>query len=466
MSKLPKRLEGLSVTDLSVEGKGIARHEERVVFIELAVVGDVVDVDVLRNKKTYLEARAVNWQTYSPDRVQAKCLHFGTCGGCKWQQLNYPQQLVFKQKFAQDALERIGRIQLPQPEPIVPSDRIYGYRNKLEFSASSRAWVTESEMQSDHFKWYPALGFHLPGRFDKILNIEHCDLQPEPSNLIRTTIRNLALELNICFYNARLKTGCLRTVMIRTAEDGSCMVLIQFFEWEEALIETFKKQLLKHRPEISSLWFVHNQKGNDTLEGLQPRCVFGKEFLYETLGKLCYKISPASFFQTNTLQAKKMYDLILEWSELQGHEIVYDLYTGTGTIALYLASKAKKVIGIEYVAAAIADAKENAQLNGIKNAHFFAGDMSLVYSETFIKEQGPADLVVLDPPRAGLHPRVIETLLQQSPPSIIYVSCNPATQARDLAALDASYKVDRVRPLDLFPHTAHVEQMVRLRRRS
>lgn len=465
MAVIPKILPQLEVLDLSIEGKGIARYQDLVVFIDHAVVGDVVDAEVVRNKKSYVEARAVTWHVYSKYRVQAPCTHFGTCGGCKWQQLDYTVQLQFKAKFAQDALTRIAKIELPEPEPIIGSERIYAYRNKLEFSATSRAWVIQHEMQQADFAWTPGLGFHLPGRFDKILHISHCALQPEPSNTIRNAIYTLCLNMGITFYNARAKQGCLRTVILRTSEDGSCMVVISFFEWLDALLFDFKTSLLQLCPQIRSLWFVHNTKGNDTLEGLQLQCVHGTDALYEQLGPLQFKISPASFFQTNTLQAKTLYDLVAEWSALQANDIVYDLYTGTGTIGLYLAKNVKQVIGIDYVDAAILDAKENALRNGIENAHFFSGDMCAVFNDAFISTHGQADLVIVDPPRAGMHIDVVETLLKHKPKRIIYVSCNPATQARDLAILNRDYIVDRVRPLDLFPHTSHVEQVVRLQLR-
>ena len=465
MASTPKMLPQLEVIDLSVEGKGIARYQDLVVFIELAVAGDVVDVEVLRNKKSYLEARAVRWHVYSKHRVQAPCEHFGTCGGCKWQQLDYAEQLRFKAKFAQDALTRIAKIELPEPEPILGSAQVYAYRNKLEFSATSRAWVTQNELQQDNFTWQPGLGFHLPGRFDKILHIKNCALQPEPSNKIRNSIYQLCLKMQITFYNARTKQGSLRTVMIRTAQNGACMVVISFFEWLDSKLTDFKNSLIELCPEIQSLWFVHNTKGNDTLEGLRLLCVYGSDAIYETLGTLQFKISPASFFQTNTPQAKKLYDLVADWSALQAHEIVYDLYTGTGTIGLYLASKVKRVIGIDYVEAAILDAKTNAQCNGIENAHFFSGDMCAVFTDAFIAAHGYADVVIVDPPRAGMHGDVIETLLKHKPKSIIYVSCNPATQARDMALLNIHYKVDRVQALDLFPQTTHVEQVVRLQLR-
>jgi len=465
MSKIKKNfiLEGLEVIDISTEGKAIARSEGLVVFIEGAVPGDVVDVMVHRKKNSFAEGKVEKFLSYSAERTKPVCEHFGTCGGCKWQNLNYETQLKFKQKYVFDAFTRIGKFEFPELLPIIGNEETYYYRNKLEFSFSNKKWLTAAEMASDEtFENKNALGFHIPGMFDKILAIENCYLQAEPSNSIRNTLRNYAFENKLTFFDIRNKTGFLRTLMIRTTSTGETMVVVAVFEWLEkelfALLDFIKSSF----PQITSLQYVHNDKGNDTFFGLDIKTYSGAEHIVEEMEGLKFKISPKSFYQTNSKQAYNLYKITREFAALTGSEVVYDLYTGTGTIANFVASNAKKVVGIEYVEDATKDAVVNSAANNISNTSFFAGDMKDVLTDSFFTEHGKPDVVITDPPRAGMHEDVVKAILNAAPKKIVYVSCNPSTQARDIALMQEKYRVVKNQAVDMFPQTAHVENVTLL----
>lgn len=467
MSKIKKNfvLEKLEVIDISTEGKAIARSEGLVVFIEGAVPGDVVDVMVHRKKNSFAEGRVQHFHQLSANRTEPVCKHFGSCGGCKWQNMDYQTQLHFKQKYVFDAFTRIGKFDFPPMEPILGNASPYFYRNKLEFSFSNKRWLTAEELQSqdDNFN-RNACGFHVPGLFDKILDIQHCSLQEEPSNSIRNFVRDYALEKGLSFFDIRNKSGFLRTLMIRTTSTGECMVVLSVFDYLEEELFALLEQLKQKFPTITCLQYTHNPKGNDTLTDLEIHTYWGKDYIVEEMEGLRFKISARSFYQTNSLQAYELYKITREFAGLSGKENVYDLYTGTGTIANFVAANAKQVVGVEYVEDAIRDARVNASTNNISNAIFYAGDMKDVLTEDFIAKHGPADVIITDPPRAGMHEDVINVLLKAAPAKIVYVSCNPATQARDIALLQNKYKVTRVKPVDMFPQTAHVENVALLER--
>lgn len=462
-------LENITITDYAAEGKALARVNELVVFVPFAVPGDVVDLQVRRKKHSYCEAEIIRFIKYSERRVKPFCQHFGICGGCKWQNIPYDEQLRMKQKQVYDQLTRIGKVNLPEFNQILGSVKTQGYRNKLEFGCSNRRWLTQDEIASgSDFTQMNAVGFHITGAFDKILPIEKCWLMDDLQNKIRNAIRDYAYEHDIVFYDIRKQCGLLRDIMVRNSDTGEWMVLIQF-HYEKDEDEVIAKNLLQHIadgfPEITSLLYVNNQKGNDTFNDLNIEVFKGNDYIYETMDGLTFKVGAKSFYQTNTKQAYHLYSVVRNFANLTGNELVYDLYTGTGTIANFVSRYAKRVIGIEYVPEAIEDAKINSEINNISNTLFFAGDMKDILTESFISENGTPDIIITDPPRAGMHPDVVQTIIKTAPKKIVYVSCNPATQARDLSLLDNLYEVVAVQPVDMFPHTPHVENVVLLNRR-
>jgi 23S rRNA (uracil-5-)-methyltransferase RumA len=463
-NKLPLIRE-VEIVDIAAEGKAIAKIEGMVVFVPYVVPGDIIDVQVVKKKKNYIEAVPVHFHKYSPIRKQPVCEHFGTCGGCKWQPLPYLQQLEFKQKQVFDNLVRIGKLDIPEITPIVGSDNEFFYRNKLEFTFSNNRWLTIDEIESGRELDRNALGFHIPEMFDKILDVKKCWLQCDPSNAIRDAVKQFATDNELTFFDLRKHGGLLRNLIIRTASTGELMVIVCFYEEDEALRNLLMNFLSEKFPEITSLMYVVNAKANDTIADQDIILFKGKDHIIEEMEGLQFKVGPKSFYQTNSEQAYKLYKITREFAELTGDETVYDLYTGTGTIANFVARQSKRVIGIEYVPDAIEDAKVNSQLNNIENTTFFAGDMKDVLNQKFIEQQGRPDVVILDPPRAGVHPNVIDALLFTMPQRIVYVSCNPATQARDLALLNEYYAITKVQPVDMFPQTHHVENVVQLIRK-
>lgn len=459
--KLDVVLEDIEIESVAAEGKAIAHTAEgQVVFVEFAVPGDVVDIRLTKKKKNYLEGRILSIKTPSKYRLEPFCSHFGVCGGCKWQPLPYGMQLEAKQRQVYDQLVRIGHLDVPEIQDIIGSDKTQYYRNKLEFTFSNRKWLTAEEMQ-EAGEDVPGLGFHVGKFFDKVLDIEHCYLQPDPSNEIRLFIRKFAVENGLEFYNIRENRGLLRNMFIRTTDDGQVMVIVCFAEnseWIGKLLDSVAAEF----KQITSLYYVINSKLNDSISDQECVLYKGDEAIYETMEGLRFKIGPKSFYQTNAAQAYKLYCVAREFASLTGNETVYDLYTGTGTIAQFVSSKASKVIGIEYVPEAIEDAKYNAALNGITNCEFFAGDMKDVLTSDFISTHGRPDVMVVDPPRAGMHPDVVKVILEAAPSRIVYVSCNPASQARDCAMLSEKYRITAVQPVDMFPQTQHVENVCRL----
>ena len=462
-------LEKITITDVAAEGKALAKVNDLVVFVPYVVPGDVVDLQVKRKKNKYAEAVAVKFHEYSPKRAVPFCQHYGVCGGCKWQCLSYEDQIKYKQKQVTDNLTRIGKVELPETSPILGSEKTEFYRNKLEFTFSDKRWLTEEEVKADvQYDQMNAVGFHIPGAFDKVLAIEKCWLQDDISNQIRNTIRDYAYEHELAFYNIRNHEGLLRNLMIRTSSTGELMVLLQVrVSCDKDLEQT--KELLVHVaerfPQITSLLYVVNNKQNDTINDLDVEVFKGNDHIFEEMEGLRFKVGPKSFYQTNSEQAYNLYKVARNFAGLAGDELVYDLYTGTGTIANFVSRKAKKVIGIEYVPEAIEDAKVNSKINGITNTLFYAGDMKDMLTQDFINEHGRPDVIITDPPRAGMHNDVIDVILFAEPKRIVYVSCNPATQARDLQLLDAKYKVVAVQPVDMFPHTHHVENVVLLEKK-
>ena len=462
-------LENITITDVAAEGKALAKVNDLVVFVPYVVPGDVVDLQVKRKKNKYAEAVAVKFHEYSPKRAVPFCQHYGVCGGCKWQCLSYEDQIKYKQKQVTDNLTRIGKVELPETSPILGSEKTEFYRNKLEFTFSDKRWLTEEEVKADvQYDQMNAVGFHIPGAFDKVLAIEKCWLQDDISNQIRNTIRDYAYEKGLAFYNIRNHEGLLRNLMIRTSSTGELMVLLQVrVSVDKDLEQT--KELLAHIADkfsqITSLLYVVNNKQNDTINDLDVVVFKGNDHIFEEMEGLRFKVGPKSFYQTNSEQAYNLYKVARNFAQLTGNELVYDLYTGTGTIANFVSRQAKKVIGIEYVPEAIEDAKVNSAINGITNTLFYAGDMKDMLTQDFINEHGRPDVIITDPPRAGMHNDVIDVILFAEPKRIVYVSCNPATQARDLQLLDAKYKVIAVQPVDMFPHTHHVENVVLLEKK-
>ena len=457
--------EGIKIDDIGSEGKAIARAGEMIVFTTYAVPGDIVDLQVTKKRSKYAEANITRFHKYSDDRVEVFCKHFGVCGGCKWQILPYEKQLYYKHKQVKDQLQRIGKIELPEVLPILGSEKNTFYRNKLEFTFSNKKWLTNDELNSPQEN-NNGLGFHVPGLFDKIINIEKCWLQPEPSNKIRNFVYRYAVENGLSFFDIKQKQGFLRTLIIRTSTTGEIMVILSFYYKNERLREDLLQAVKNEFPEITSLLYVINSKGNDTITDQNIECFSGLEYILEQMEDLKFKIGPKSFYQTNSEQAYNLYKVVRDFANLNGDETVYDLYTGTGTIANFVAKQAKKVIGIEYVPEAIEDAKENSKINNILNTVFYAGDIKSVLNENFYHENGFPDVIITDPPRAGMHNDVIESMINSGARKIVYVSCNPATQARDLSLLDSVYKTIKIQPVDMFPHTHHVENVVLLERRD
>jgi 23S rRNA (uracil1939-C5)-methyltransferase len=463
-------LEKITITDVAAEGKALAKVNDLVVFVPYVVPGDVVDLQVKRKKNHYAEAVAVKFHEYSPVRAVPFCQHYGVCGGCKWQCLPYAEQIKYKQKQVTDNLTRIGKIELPEISSILGSEKTEFYRNKLEFTFSNKRWLTEEEVKEDvEYDQMNAVGFHIPGAFDKVLAIEKCWLQDDISNQIRNAIRDYAYEHNYSFFNLRSQEGMLRNLMIRTSSTGELMVLLQCKIVEGGELDLMKRLLdfvAERFPQITSLLYVVNNKCNDTINDLDVMVFKGKDHIFEEMEGLRFKIGAKSFYQTNSGQAYNLYKVARDFAGLSGNELVYDLYTGTGTIANFVSRQAKKVIGIEYVPEAIEDAKVNSAINGIDNTLFYAGDMKDILTQEFINQHGRPDVIITDPPRAGMHDDVINTILFAEPQRIVYVSCNPATQARDLSLLDVKYKVMAVQPVDMFPHTHHVENVVLLEKRG
>ncbi len=455
--------ENVLITDVAAEGNAIAKIDDIVLFVEGVIPGDVVNVQITRKRKRYYEGRVLEIVTPSKDRLPAFCKHFGTCGGCKWQILPYEKQLFYKEKQAKDQLERIGHVSVEEFLPILGSECKEYYRNKLEFTFSNKRWITADEVKTNaEITDSNALGFHVPRLFDKVVDIEHCHLQGDPSNQIRNFIREFALAHNYTFFDIRNHAGLLRNLIIRTSTNGECMVIVAFYEKQDEQINALLTALHEQFPQISSLLYIINQKANDTIGDQEVLTFYGKDFIIEEMENLQFKVGPKSFYQTNSKQAYELYKIAREFAQLTGNELVYDLYTGTGTIANFVARNAKQVIGIEYVPEAIEDAKINSQLNNITNALFYAGDMKDILNDAFIAKHGNPDVIITDPPRAGMHEDVVETILRAMPKRIVYVSCNPATQARDLQALSTAYIIKKSRAVDMFPHTQHVENVVLL----
>ena len=458
-------IEQVEIVDVAAEGKAIARVNDLVVFVPFVAPGDIVDLQLHRRKHKYAEGRVLKIHKYSDVRTEPFCSHFGICGGCKWQHLPYEQQLFYKQKQVEDNLIRIGKISLPEISPIKGSSKIQFYRNKLEFTFSNKSWLTQEELNSEQtFDCRNALGFHIPGMFDKVLDIKKCWLQDDISNLIRLEIRKYTIEHNYPFFDLREQSGLMRNIIVRTASTGEIMLIVVFFRKDTEKIQALMSHIAEVFPQITSLLYVINQKANDTITDQKVHVFRGRDYIIESMEDLQVKIGPKSFYQTNSEQAYELYKIVRDFAGLNGTELVYDLYTGTGTIANFIASQAHKVIGIEYVPEAIEDAKVNSALNGIENILFYAGDMKDILTQDFINEHGRPDVIITDPPRAGMHDDVIKTILFAEPGKIVYVSCNPATQARDLGLLDEKYKVTRVQPVDMFPHTHHVENVVLLKK--
>lgn len=455
------------VLDAGAKGVSVAKAPDgKVIFIPNVVPGDVVDVQTFKKRKAYYEGKAVKFHELSKHRIEPICEHFGVCGGCKWQNMNYNQQLFYKQNEVKNHLERIGKIELPEFEPILGSEKQFFYRNKMEFSFSNSRWLTEVEIGStEDVGNKNALGFHIPKMWDKILDINKCHLQEDPSNAIRNEIRAFANANGLTFFNPRAHEGLLRTLMLRTASTGEIMVLIQFFEDDKANRELLLDHIFEKFPQITSLQFVVNNKANDTLYDTNIQLYKGRDYILEEMEGLKFSINAKSFYQTNSSQAYELYKITRDFAGLTGNETVYDLYTGTGTIAQFVSKNAKKVIGVESVPEAISDAKANAKRNEITNCEFFVGDMKVVFNESFIAQHGKPDVIITDPPRDGMHKDVIEQILKIEPQKVVYVSCNSATQARDLALMTEKYKVSRVRPVDMFPQTHHVENVVLLEKR-
>ncbi|MEN9918872.1 MAG: rRNA ((1939)-C(5))-methyltransferase RlmD [Bacteroidota bacterium] len=459
-------IPSVEVVDIAAEGKAIAKIDNLVVFIPFAVPGDIIDLQISRKKNKYAEGKVARFIKYSDKRSEAFCEHFGVCGGCKWQMLPYDEQLKYKQKQVEDNLERIGKIELPQVAPILGSDKTVFYRNKLEYSFSNKKWLTWEQIQSDEtFDNMNGVGFHIPGMFDKVLDINKCWLQDDISNQIRNFIREYSYEKGYTFFDLRNKGGLLRNMFVRTSTTGELMVIVVFYDNMRAEREDLLTAIGNRFSQISSLLYIINEKANNTITDQVVLTWKGNDAIYEEMEGLKFKIGPKSFYQTNSEQAYNLYKITRDFAGLTGDELVYDLYTGTGTIANFVASKARKVIGIEYVEEAIQDAVFNSTNNEIDNTLFYAGDMKDILTQDFINEHGKPDVIITDPPRAGMHDDVINAILFAEPERIVYVSCNPATQARDLSLLDIKYKVDKVQPVDMFPHTHHVENVVLLSRK-
>ena len=470
MSKKKKPLVGqifekLEIVDATAEGKSVARQNERVIFVNGGVPGDIVDVKITLQKRRFLEGEPILFHQKSEHRTEHFCTHFGTCGGCKWQQMTYDKQLYYKQKQVKDNFERIGHLDFKEITPIFASEKTKFYRNKLEFTFSEKSWMTIDQLRNPEFKVRPALGFHVPGRFDKVMQIDQCFLQEDPSNEIRNTLFTYCMEKNIPFFNLRDQTGIMRNVLIRNSNQNEWMVIVVFAQEDVIMREELLNFLQQKFPSITSLFYVINNKKNDSLGDQEMIFYSGKKYITEKMEDLEFRVGPKSFFQTNSEQALNLYKFTRAFADLKGDELVYDLYTGTGTIANFVANYCKKVIGIEYIESAIEDAKINSDINKIENTLFFAGDMKDILNEEFIQTHGRPDVIITDPPRAGMHEDVVNAILKANPEKIVYVSCNPATQARDLAWMKDQYRIEKIQPVDMFPHTQHVENVVLLLRK-
>lgn len=456
-------LQNVRILDVGAEGNAVARVDDMVVFVPFAAPGDIVDVKLVKKKKSYGEGRIVRMVAPSEQRVEPKCEHFGVCGGCRWQHLPYKLQLKCKQQQVADALQRIAKVECPPITPIIGSDEIWAYRNKMEYTFSNKCWLTAEQLASgQEFPDREAAGFHIPGAFDKVLDIRKCWLQDDFSNRLRLFVKDYGKKHGLSFYDLRSNTGLLRTLMVRMASTGQIMAVMVFGENDPEKIQGLLEAVRDEFPEITSLLYVVNLKVNDTIADQEVITFAGADFIEEEMEGLRFRVGPKSFYQTNSLQAYKLYRVARDFAGLTGSELVYDLYTGTGTIANFVSRKARQVIGIEYVPEAIEDAKVNSAINGIDNTKFFAGDMKDVLNADFIAEHGRPDVMIIDPPRAGMHADVVNVILEAEPRTIVYVSCNPATQARDLALLDGKYRVEAIQPVDMFPHTQHVENVVKL----
>ena len=461
--KIDLVLENVCMEAVAAEGKALARVDGMVVFVDFAVPGDIVDIQVYKKKKNYMEGFIKRLVKPSEHRLEPFCEHFGVCGGCRWQPLPYEMQLEAKRQQVEDQLVRIGHLEVPEIRPTLPSEKTRYYRNKLEFSASNKRWLLKDEPQD---LVEPGLGFHVGKFFDKVLDIRQCHLQADPSNAIRLFIKQFCLDNGLEFYNIRENHGFFRNMFIRTTEDGQVMLILCLAQADEAPRKALLDALVIEFPQITSLYYVINEKLNDSIGDLSPVLYHGQDAIYEQMEGLSFKIGPKSFYQTNSRQAYRLYSVAREFAALEGREVVYDLYTGTGTIAQFVSRKAAKVFGIEYVPEAIEDARDNARRNGIDNCEFFAGDMKDVLNEAFIRKHGHPDVIILDPPRAGIHPDVAQVILKAAPDRMVYVSCNPASQARDLSILCRDYQITAVQPVDMFPHTMHVENVVALRKKA
>ena len=455
-------LESLEITGIASDGKALGRHDNKVVFVPFVVPGDVVDVRILQRKKNYEEGVVTHFHRYSDKRVEPPCGHFGMCGGCKWQNMNYEEQCRYKQQQVEDNLVRIGHLDIPRIEPIIASEKIFFYRNKLEYSFNNRRWLFDNEIDTEEEINANGLGFHLPGLWDRILDIKKCYLQEEPSNAIRLALKSYAIENGLSFYDQRRKTGFLRNVLIRNTVSSQLMVMMIFGYEDRTKREALLDFLLKQFPTLTSLVYAINEKTNDTYSDLAFHPYKTQDYIVEEMGNLKFRVGPTSFYQTNHDQVLKLYGVVRDFSALSGNEIVYDLYTGTGTIANFIADKSQKVVGIEYIEDAVKDARINSEWNNIDNTVFYAGDMAKTLTPDFVLQNGKPEVIITDPPRSGMHEKVIEQIIKIHPARIVYVSCNPATQARDLAQMKDFYNIVKLQPVDMFPHTHHVENVALL----
>ncbi|GAA4929612.1 23S rRNA (uracil(1939)-C(5))-methyltransferase RlmD [Mucilaginibacter defluvii] len=469
-AKKSKFFENVAIIDIAEEGKGVGKADDFVLFVDKAIPGDVADVTVFKSKKNFGEGRITALKKASEHRVQAFCEHFGTCGGCKWQHMTYDAQLTFKQKSVADAISRLAKLDASGIMPIVASPADKYYRNKLEFTFSNKRWLYDGENRDDQQLDMNALGFHIPGRFDKILDVEHCYLQAEPSNALRNSIRDFVKQHGYSFYDLKQHTGALRNLIVRTSSTGEVMVVVVFAYATDDEVQKLMGFIDVEFPQITSLLYIINHKKNDTIFDQEVVAFKGPEYIYEEMpspnGVIKFRIGPKSFYQTNSIQALKLYEITRDFAGFKGDELVYDLYTGAGTIANFVAGHVREVVGVEYVPSAIEDAKINSQINNISNTKFYAGDMKDVLSAEFVAEHGKPEVVITDPPRAGMHPDVVVRLMEIEAPKIVYVSCNAATQARDLVVLKEKYDLAKIQPVDMFPHTQHVENVVLLRLRD
>ena len=460
-------LSQLLVEDYAAEGKSIARLDGKVIFIDNAIPGDIVDVKLSKNKKDWAEGFVTAYHQYSPDRVTPFCSHFGVCGGCRWQMLPYPKQLEYKQQQVEDVLQRIGKIALPPIPPILGTERSTHYRNKMEYTFSSRRFLLPEELNNpDVSPVQNVAGFHAKGIFDKVVNIDTCYLQEEPTNLLRIAVRDIAIANNFTFYDIKSKEGWLRTMQLRICTTGEVMANIVVGYEDPAAWSVLEEEVLQKFPDLTTLLCTINTKWNDSMNDLSPRAVHGKGYVIEKLEDFQFKVGPKSFFQTNTRQGERLYQVTREFAELTGKETVYDLYCGTGSIGIFVSRQAARIVGVEVISEAIDDARENAALNGIGHARFFAGDVTRICNDAFFAAEGRPDVIITDPPRAGMHEDLVKKILEIAAPIVVYVSCNPATQARDLRLLDEKYAVTRVQPVDMFPHTHHIENIVQLKLRD